>query len=187
MVGATTRRSRSQRPLWFDTRVIDTNGHESRCLVSRLFLSLRTLCSPPPTMLRTLAAAAARHRPAVVSRAVGFRRSYSTAGQVIRCKAAVAWKKGADLTIEQVDVAPPKPTEVRIKMIATGVCHTDAFTLSGEDPEGLFPVGRSLRCGGARRRRLFVAASDSCLALFRIVRSSSVMKEVAWLRVSAMK
>ena len=45
-----------------------------------------------------------------------------------------------ELTIEKIEVAPPKPNEVRIKMIATGVCHTDAFTLSGEDPEGLFPV-----------------------------------------------
>lgn len=60
--------------------------------------------------------------------------------QTIQAKAAVAWKAGAPLTIETVDVAPPKTGEVRIKVIASGVCHTDAFTLSGDDPEGIFPT-----------------------------------------------
>ena len=58
----------------------------------------------------------------------------------IKCKAAVAWKAGQPLSIEEVEVAPPKKGEVRIKLVATGVCHTDAFTLSGEDPEGIFPA-----------------------------------------------
>ncbi|MEW5250018.1 S-(hydroxymethyl)glutathione dehydrogenase/class III alcohol dehydrogenase [Microbulbifer discodermiae] len=58
----------------------------------------------------------------------------------IRCRAAVAWKAGAPLSIEEVEVAPPKAGEVRVKLVATGVCHTDAFTLSGEDPEGVFPA-----------------------------------------------
>lgn len=58
----------------------------------------------------------------------------------IKCKAAVAWKAGAPLSIEEVEVAPPKAGEVRIKLLATGVCHTDAFTLSGDDPEGVFPA-----------------------------------------------
>ncbi|MFV8781370.1 S-(hydroxymethyl)glutathione dehydrogenase/class III alcohol dehydrogenase [Microbulbifer sp. SA54] len=60
--------------------------------------------------------------------------------ETIKCKAAVAWKAGEPLTIEEVEVAPPKAGEVRIKLIATGVCHTDAFTLSGDDPEGVFPA-----------------------------------------------
>lgn len=59
---------------------------------------------------------------------------------VIKAKAAVAWKAGSPLSIETVDVAPPKAGEVRIKVIASGVCHTDAFTLSGDDPEGNFPA-----------------------------------------------
>ncbi|OQR94433.1 hypothetical protein ACHHYP_01296 [Achlya hypogyna] len=63
----------------------------------------------------------------------------STAGQVIRCKAAVAWKPNAPLSIETVDVAPPKAGEIRVKVIANALCHTDLYTLSGEDPEGLFP------------------------------------------------
>ncbi|MDY7025816.1 MAG: S-(hydroxymethyl)glutathione dehydrogenase/class III alcohol dehydrogenase [Pseudomonadota bacterium] len=60
--------------------------------------------------------------------------------ETIRCRAAVAWKAGAPLSIETVDVAPPKAGEVRVKIVATGVCHTDAFTLSGDDPEGIFPA-----------------------------------------------
>jgi S-(hydroxymethyl)glutathione dehydrogenase/alcohol dehydrogenase len=69
-----------------------------------------------------------------------FFRAFSTAGKSINCKAAVAWQAGKDLSVETIEVAPPKPTEVRIKLKATGVCHTDAFTLSGADPEGIFPV-----------------------------------------------
>jgi len=59
--------------------------------------------------------------------------------QTIKSKAAVAWSVGQPLTMEEVDVMPPQKGEVRVKMIATGVCHTDAFTLSGDDPEGIFP------------------------------------------------
>uniref|UniRef100_A0A5F4VSZ6 S-(hydroxymethyl)glutathione dehydrogenase n=1 Tax=Callithrix jacchus TaxID=9483 RepID=A0A5F4VSZ6_CALJA len=62
------------------------------------------------------------------------------ANQVIKCKAAVAWEAGKPLFIEEIEVAPPKAHEVRIKIIATAVCHTDAYTLSGADPEGCFPV-----------------------------------------------
>ena len=60
--------------------------------------------------------------------------------ETITCRAAVAWKAGEPLKIEEVQVAPPKAGEVRVKIVATGVCHTDAFTLSGEDPEGIFPA-----------------------------------------------
>lgn len=60
--------------------------------------------------------------------------------KAISCRAAVAWAAGEPLKIETVQVAPPKPGEVRIKVVASGVCHTDAFTLSGEDPEGIFPT-----------------------------------------------
>lgn len=64
----------------------------------------------------------------------------ATAGKVIKCKAAVAWEAGKPLSIEEVEVDPPKAGEVRVKILATGVCHTDAYTLSGKDPEGVFPV-----------------------------------------------
>ena len=58
----------------------------------------------------------------------------------MKSRAAVAFKAGEPLQIVEIDVAPPKKGEVLIKITDTGVCHTDAFTLSGEDPEGLFPV-----------------------------------------------
>ena len=58
----------------------------------------------------------------------------------MKSRAAVAWEAGKPLTIEEIEVAAPKAGEVLIRMVATGVCHTDAFTLSGEDPEGIFPA-----------------------------------------------
>ncbi|KAG9317627.1 chaperonin 10-like protein [Chiua virens] len=64
----------------------------------------------------------------------------STAGQTIKCKAAVCWGAGEPLKIEEVEVAPPKAHEVRIHILHTGICHTDEYTRSGKDPEGLFPV-----------------------------------------------
>ncbi|MBP3125140.1 S-(hydroxymethyl)glutathione dehydrogenase/class III alcohol dehydrogenase [Thalassospira sp. ER-Se-21-Dark] len=60
--------------------------------------------------------------------------------ETITCKAAIAWEAGKPLSIEEVQVAPPKAGEVRVRIVATGVCHTDAFTLSGDDPEGIFPA-----------------------------------------------
>ena len=58
----------------------------------------------------------------------------------MKVKAAVAWGPGQPLSIEMVDLAPPKKGEVLVKIVASGVCHTDAYTLSGVDPEGIFPV-----------------------------------------------
>ncbi|MEL4430824.1 S-(hydroxymethyl)glutathione dehydrogenase/class III alcohol dehydrogenase [Shewanella mangrovisoli] len=60
--------------------------------------------------------------------------------QFIKSKAAVAWGPGQALKIEEVDVMLPKAGEVLVRIVATGVCHTDAFTLSGDDPEGVFPA-----------------------------------------------
>lgn len=57
----------------------------------------------------------------------------------MKVKAAVAYKAGSPLKIETVDLEGPKAGEVLVEIKATGVCHTDAFTLSGDDPEGLFP------------------------------------------------
>ena len=58
----------------------------------------------------------------------------------MKTRAAVAWEAGKPLEIEELDLDGPKEGEVLVKIIATGVCHTDAFTLSGEDPEGIFPT-----------------------------------------------
>ncbi|WP_076417565.1 S-(hydroxymethyl)glutathione dehydrogenase/class III alcohol dehydrogenase [Colwellia sp. UCD-KL20] len=60
--------------------------------------------------------------------------------QFIKSKAAIAWGPNQPLSIEEVDVMLPRKGEVLVKIIASGVCHTDAFTLSGEDPEGIFPA-----------------------------------------------
>jgi S-(hydroxymethyl)glutathione dehydrogenase/alcohol dehydrogenase len=57
----------------------------------------------------------------------------------MKAKAAVAWQTRQPLSIEEVDVEGPREGEVLLKVVASGVCHTDAFTLSGEDPEGAFP------------------------------------------------
>ena len=57
----------------------------------------------------------------------------------MKTRAAVAWKAGAPLSIETVDLDGPKAGEVLVEMMATGICHTDAYTLSGADAEGLFP------------------------------------------------
>jgi S-(hydroxymethyl)glutathione dehydrogenase/alcohol dehydrogenase len=58
----------------------------------------------------------------------------------MKAKAAVAWKAGEPLVIEEVDVEGPRAGEVLVRLVATGVCHTDAYTLSGDDPEGRFPA-----------------------------------------------
>ncbi|MFZ3222717.1 MAG: alcohol dehydrogenase catalytic domain-containing protein, partial [Rugosibacter sp.] len=58
----------------------------------------------------------------------------------MKVKAAVAYQAGAPLSIEMVDLAGPKAGEVLVEIKASGVCHTDAFTLSGDDPEGIFPA-----------------------------------------------
>jgi S-(hydroxymethyl)glutathione dehydrogenase/alcohol dehydrogenase len=58
----------------------------------------------------------------------------------MKVKAAVAHKAGAPLTIETVDLEGPKAGEVLVEIKATGICHTDEFTRSGADPEGLFPA-----------------------------------------------
>mgnify|MGYP001474856723 FL=1 len=59
---------------------------------------------------------------------------------MIKTRAAVAWEAGKPLSIEEVDLMPPQKGEVLVRIIATGVCHTDAYTLSGADPEGVFPA-----------------------------------------------
>src|ERR1700680_4241914 len=58
----------------------------------------------------------------------------------MKVKAAVAHKAGAPLEVETVDLDGPRQGEVLVEIKATGICHTDAYTLSGKDPEGLFPA-----------------------------------------------
>jgi len=66
----------------------------------------------------------------------------------MKSRAAVAFEAGKPLQIVEIDVAPPKAGEVLVRIRATGVCHTDAFTLSGDDPEGVFPAVLGHEGGG---------------------------------------
>ncbi|XP_061973242.1 alcohol dehydrogenase-like [Populus nigra] len=68
-----------------------------------------------------------------------MRRMASTAGQVIRCKAAVAWEAGKPLVIEEVEVAPPQAMEVRLKILFTSLCHTDVYFWEAKGQTPLFP------------------------------------------------
>ena len=60
--------------------------------------------------------------------------------QFMKTRAAIAWQANQPLSVEEVDLMLPKKGEVLIRVVATGVCHTDAYTLSGADPEGIFPT-----------------------------------------------
>lgn len=53
-----------------------------------------------------------------------------------QCRAAVAWEPKKPLRVETIEVAPPKRGEVRLKVVANALCHTDVYTLDGSDPEG---------------------------------------------------
>lgn len=66
----------------------------------------------------------------------------------IICKAAVAWSPNQPLKVELITVDPPKAGEVRLKIIANALCHTDLYTLSGQDPEGKFPCILGHEAGG---------------------------------------
>ena len=59
--------------------------------------------------------------------------------EYIKTRAAVAWAPNEPLKIEELDLMPPQKGEVLVRIVATGVCHTDAYTLSGQDSEGVFP------------------------------------------------
>ena len=65
--------------------------------------------------------------------------SNQAAGEVIICKAAVVMEANAPFTVMDVKVGPPKAGEVRVKVIANALCHTDVYTQTGQDAEGKFP------------------------------------------------
>jgi len=66
----------------------------------------------------------------------------------MKSRAAVAWEAGRDLEIEEIEVGGPRAGEVLVRIVASGVCHTDAYTMSGADPEGLFPAVLGHEGGG---------------------------------------
>ncbi|KAK3426255.1 hypothetical protein EUGRSUZ_F02744 [Eucalyptus grandis] len=71
-----------------------------------------------------------------------------TAGQVIHCRAAVAWEAGKPLVIEQVEVAPPQAMEVRLKILYTSLCHTDVYFWEAKGQNPLFPRIYGHEAGG---------------------------------------
>lgn len=88
----------------------------------------------------------------------------------MKTRAAVAWEAGQPLEIEELELDGPKAGEVLLEVVATGVCHTDAYTLSGDDPEGLFPAVLGHE-GGAIVRELgagvtSVAQGDHVIPLY---------------------
>ncbi|KAB2635128.1 alcohol dehydrogenase [Pyrus ussuriensis x Pyrus communis] len=72
----------------------------------------------------------------------------NTAGQVIRCRAAVAWEAGKPLVIEEVEVAPPQANEVRLKILFTSLCHTDVYFWEAKGQNPLFPRIYGHEAGG---------------------------------------
>src|SRR6478609_8053916 len=86
----------------------------------------------------------------------------------MKSRAAVAFAPGQPLKIVEIDVEPPRAGEVLVRITHTGVCHTDAFTLSGDDPEGLFPVvlgheGAGIVQPGDHVIPLYTAECGECL------------------------
>src|SRR6185295_10520542 len=63
-----------------------------------------------------------------------------TQGSTMKVRAAICWQPGAPLAIDEIDVEGPRAGECLVHLKATGVCHTDAYTMSGRDPEGRFPA-----------------------------------------------
>ncbi|KAG9045854.1 hypothetical protein FS837_005565 [Tulasnella sp. UAMH 9824] len=115
-----------------------------------------------------------------------------TAGQTISCKAAVCWGAGQDLVVEDIEVAPPQKGEVRVLILYTGICHTDEYTRSGKDPEGVFPVilghegvratqGQGLMPDGSSRFRckgqnIFHFMGTSTFSQYTVLAEVSVVK-----------
>lgn len=88
----------------------------------------------------------------------------------MKTRAAIAWEPNRALEIEEIDIAGPKDGEVLVQMQASGVCHTDAFTLSGADPEGLFPTILGHEGGGivvdVGRNVMSVQVGDHVIPLY---------------------
>ncbi|KAL5075596.1 hypothetical protein RYX36_014580 [Vicia faba] len=90
----------------------------------------------------------------------------STAGQVIKCKAAVAWEAGKPLVIEEVEVAPPQAGEVRLKILFTSLCHTDVYFWEAKGQTPLFPRIFGHEAGGVGEGVTHLKPGDKALPVF---------------------
>ena len=73
---------------------------------------------------------------------------FSTTAEPLVCKAAIAYAPNEPLKVENITVAAPKTGEVRVKVVANALCHTDLYTWSGQDAEGKFPCILGHEAGG---------------------------------------
>src|SRR5439155_22658746 len=91
---------------------------------------------------RTTDAAMLRQRPLAVARALAL------GGDAMRVRAAICWEPRRALEVDEIDLEGPRAGECLVRLVATGVCHTDAYTMSGRDPSGLFPAVLGHEGGG---------------------------------------
>ncbi len=66
----------------------------------------------------------------------------------MKVRAAICWEPRQPLVIDEIDLERPRAGECLVRLVATGVCHTDAYTMSGRDPSGLFPAVLGHEAGG---------------------------------------
>ncbi|RYR41709.1 hypothetical protein Ahy_A08g038116 isoform D [Arachis hypogaea] len=107
----------------------------------------------------------------------------NTAGQIIKCRAAVAWEAGKPLVIEEVEVAPPKAGEVRLKILYTSLCHTDVYFWEAKGQTPLFPRIFGHEAGGYVYSHLFFKLSViriESLSINFFVLSSVILYHVHW-------
>ena len=101
----------------------------------------------------------------------------------MKTRAAVAWEAGKPLEIEMLNLEGPKAGEVLLRNVATGVCHTDAFTLSGEDPEGIFPAILGHEGGAVVEGSAYyedAGLDESQMYYYRVAAVDSSGNEGAW-------
>ena len=91
-------------------------------------------CCAPPSGATTWSSP----RKAVSRAPISFGLAPGAIGDIIECEAAVAMGINK-IEVKKIKVAPPGPGEVRLKVVANAICHTDLYTLEGSDPEGIFP------------------------------------------------
>jgi len=103
-------------------------------------------CCAPPSGAAQWCAPTASTASARKARPISFG-PIAAKGETIECDALVAMAVN-DLQLKRVKVAPPAPGEVRVKVVANAICHTDLYTLEGSDPEGLFPCILGHEAGG---------------------------------------
>lgn len=107
---------------------------------SKVHITINTpsSCSPSPFQ-RLLCSTSSTFKASEADQTEAEDMASNTTGQIIRCKAAVAWEAGKPLVIEEVEVQPPQAMEVRVKILYTSLCHTDVYFWEAKGQTPLFP------------------------------------------------